>query len=639
MSQSSRQVSKIWKYFTINSVDASKANCNICKEKYSRGGKDPRNYGTKIFINHLQSQHPAEYNEYATLTENEKKRKSKDDSGTSTGKRGIRKQTTLFPLTEKSATLNTNHTRQIVITTSIGRMLASNTLPFSFVETSAFKELLHVLEPRYTVPSRQTFSRSVIPDMYYKARTILEREISKANLLSFTTDVWTTVNNLNAFLSFTVHWIDESWHRKFAFLQLRQMEGRQTGEVIATEVMSILEDWQIQGSRCGVLVHDNGASMVKAARLASLNDLACYINTIQLVVNDGLKAQWAVMDTIAAARLIVGHFHYSTIATEALKAIQRTLNCDTSPHPQHRLIQDVATRWTSTFYMLERLLEQKRAITLYCQNVEMTNLTATQWNICDHLIKTLRPFEEETKKASLACSSAGMIIPGIRLLQRFLERPANPGDDAGIQPMRTEMLKSWKTRFGGFEQNKVCAIATVLEPTYKLFFFTTDEAKSTAIKWLLEEAISQRLNQLQPEKKHQPSDVVVTTSMAPAASQVSSLDAYWQEFLPAQTTTTPDSDESICQREIDSYLSDPLYPRQTPPEDATIYWKANAARFPILALCAQKYLATPPSIVDSECVFSSAGLICDDHRSSISSKKTEMLLFLKMNMTLLDTGI
>ena len=77
-----------------------------------------------------------------------------------------------------------------------------------------------------------------------------------------------------------------------------------------------MKDWNINESQHGVLVHDNASSMVKAARLAKLDDLCCYIHTMQLVVKDGLEAQHAIIDTVFVARILLGHFWHSIKATE-----------------------------------------------------------------------------------------------------------------------------------------------------------------------------------------------------------------------------------------------------------------------------------------------------------------------------------
>lgn len=171
-------------------------------------------------------------------------------------------------------------------------------MPFSFLEIDGFHNLMRELEPRYNIPVITTFSCSVIPDMYSRVRGNLEKEIRCAKLISFTNDVWTSMNNLNSYLSLSAHLIDDEWNRKFAILQMRQMEGCHTSELIAEEIKSILEEWNTIDTQRGVLLRDNGSSMVKAGSFASFDDLGCYIHTMQLVINCGLKAQTALSLTL-----------------------------------------------------------------------------------------------------------------------------------------------------------------------------------------------------------------------------------------------------------------------------------------------------------------------------------------------------
>ena len=80
-------------------------------------------------------------------------------------------------------------------------------------------------------------------------------------------------------------------------------------------------------------------------------------------------------------RKLVGHFKHSTLAMAALKEKQEQLNLD-----KHRLIQDVSTRWNSTYFMFERLLEQCWGIYAVLHDKKVLeakyrslNLTETQW--------------------------------------------------------------------------------------------------------------------------------------------------------------------------------------------------------------------------------------------------------------------
>ncbi len=75
--------------------------------------------------------------------------------------------------------------------------------------------------------------------------------------------------------------------------------------------------------------------------------------TGQLCINSALKKD-PVCRTAAAARRLVSHFQKSTKATTALAERQREQNV-----AEHKLVQDVGTRWNSVFLLLDRPLEQR----------------------------------------------------------------------------------------------------------------------------------------------------------------------------------------------------------------------------------------------------------------------------------------
>jgi len=54
---------------------------------------------------------------------------------------------------------------------------------------------------------------------------------------------------------------------------------------------------------------------------------------------------------------LAGHFNHSSKSSYLLQQKQYDLK-----HKQHHLIQSVATRWNSTYYMMERILEQQQPL-------------------------------------------------------------------------------------------------------------------------------------------------------------------------------------------------------------------------------------------------------------------------------------
>ena len=72
---------------------------------------------------------------------------------------------------------------------------------------------------------------------------------------------------------------------------------------------------------------------------ASLQHFGCFAHSLQLVIQDGLLSQRAVIDIIAICKSIVGHFHRSSVASHNLKRIQESLNV-----PQHKLIQNISNK-------------------------------------------------------------------------------------------------------------------------------------------------------------------------------------------------------------------------------------------------------------------------------------------------------
>ena len=196
-------------------------------------------------------------------------------------------------------------------------------------------------------------------------------------------------------------------------------------------------------------------------------DVGCFIHSLQLCIEDAVFSQRAVIDITAKCRTICTHFSHSVVACEELKRIQTDLGL-----PLHKMIQDVRTRWNSTYYMLERSHEQRQALMTYGMDHDIPLLTHQQWGVVANILRVLQPFEELTKTCSYGEALISVIIPSVNALLTYLGKRQK---DSGVQTMKEELRKAVVERFvkGKTQslQSKELTIATLLDPRFMTAFF------------------------------------------------------------------------------------------------------------------------------------------------------------------------
>ena len=103
-------------------------------------------------------------------------------------------------------------------------------------------------------------------------------------------------------------------------------------------------------------MHDNASNIVAALCILEekfgVVSYRCAGHTLQLIVNHAMKDP-RTDRALSAARGLVKHIRKSEPASTKLKQKQKQLGT-----AEHKLIQDVAFRWNSSYYMVECLLEQ-----------------------------------------------------------------------------------------------------------------------------------------------------------------------------------------------------------------------------------------------------------------------------------------
>lgn len=185
----------------------------------------------------------------------------------------------------------------------------------------------------------------------------------------------------------------------------------------ANTIKNCLEEipslWDIDTTKIHAVVRDNGRNVTKAIDDSVFKGVPCFIHTLQLAINTALKHD-TMAQILVKSRRIVTHFNQ---AQSKLRDLQQELNLS-----YHQLVQDLCTRWNSTYYMISRLFEQKRAVSLYLAetSVNFENVSNEEWQILGKSIELLKPFEKITKIISSSCSSVSEVIPHLKTLQKYL---------------------------------------------------------------------------------------------------------------------------------------------------------------------------------------------------------------------------
>ena len=112
------------------------------------------------------------------------------------------------PSTIFSAKLPHSSSRGKAISGAILQFIVKDLHPFSVVQNSGFQNLLHILEPRYTIPSRHHFSDKALPEPYEKNKTELKSNLAEAVAVALTTDGWTS-SATESYVTITRNYVDK----------------------------------------------------------------------------------------------------------------------------------------------------------------------------------------------------------------------------------------------------------------------------------------------------------------------------------------------------------------------------------------------------------------------------------------------
>lgn len=600
-------------------IDTVSAKCKLCNKVIKVGG------GTSNMLAHIKRNHPQATVEVDRVEAGDQ---SGDKQGTSTGTTHENPKESSRPIFQTTLKMTATSNKK-KIDKYLTMMIATDFQPYSIVEDKGFRKLVEILNPGYKLPSRQKIRYELMPELYQRAKLKLANMLANIENVALTADMWSN-ESMDSFLTVTIHFFNKDILKSYV-LTTCDVPTSHTSENLAEIMSNLLTEWKILG-KISAIVTDNGPNMVKMCDLLGIRHMPCFAHTLNLTLDDSLKLS-QVEDITKKCKVIVTFFKKSSVGWRELKLAQEERNPNCIPL---KLIQEVSTRWNSTFYMMKRILQLSDVLALVCRKLVQAPvfLTAAEEEACREVINILEIFEEATQLVSGdQYPTSSVVIPVIcGLFEKLNTIEISLSTDIG-KMFHSLVKRNINSRLLAYETRTVSQISTYLHPALRTGFRHPENMLSA--KDLVRRELSHNL-------KDSNSSVPSTSEQA---GQTSS-----EEITLQKKTGLLDflKKRSFCTNSTASAINILRMYMETNPQSqedevtinvaksAGAFWSSNKHLAPLNTI-ALKYLAIPATSVPSERMFSKSGYVLSSRRNRLQADAVDQICFINQNSDLFET--
>lgn len=330
---------------------------------------------------------------------------------------------------------------------------------------------------------------------------------------------------------------------------------------------------------------------------------------------------------VGVCKKIVSAFSYTNKRRKALAKAQAELHL-----PHHRLITETPTRWGSRQQMIERVLEQEKAITQVLKEDKKNRHLVPTWqdiDVLESVNKALSPLMEFTDALSGEdYVSVSYLKPVLHVLNNKVLAPGDDDTEELTKHMKRAILQYLNEKYADPATDDVLDMASLVDPRFKISYIADNrkdyiKTKAVAeIQALLEKHLSAA------SSTHSPPH---TSTAAAEAGQAKKVKRRLGSFFKKASIPGPAAlaDRDAIEVELQSYLQALDVDGEADPLE---WWKLHQANFPRVASLARKYLCIPATSAPSERAFSTGGNIVTCHRAALKPENVDRLVFLAKNL-------
>lgn len=309
-------------------------------------------------------------------------------------------------------------------------MVCRDHMPICTPEREGFRYFAKKAVPLWKPPSRQTLT-NMIENKFDVQKSAFIAKISEARNYTLTTDVWTDSNTSKSYLGLTVHYL---WEKKIesGTFGVEPLTESHTSAYLSERIAKVCLEWNIDLTKVNTVVSDNAENIVKAIKdlFGASKHIPCFAHTLNLIPQAALgldsKKQEnvpGVPPLISKVKGIVTFFKRSV--KDELRRLQYADG--KTEGTALRLLQDVSTRWNSTYLMLQRFLTLSGLVGLallkFPQGPPM--LSGAELASITVIAQILAPIMQATVELSAEKTpTTSKVIPVTHLMRQVSQYPA-----------------------------------------------------------------------------------------------------------------------------------------------------------------------------------------------------------------------